>query len=40
MVFTYKTTLIGFVRGARMNIYIHPYRIEVLLGNLLTKDTL
>ncbi|MFX1275561.1 MAG: formate dehydrogenase accessory sulfurtransferase FdhD [Promethearchaeota archaeon] len=29
LAFAYGTTLIGFVRGARMNIYTHPYRIEV-----------
>ncbi len=29
LAFTYGTTLIGFVRGARMNIYTHSYRIEV-----------
>ncbi|MFX1237188.1 MAG: formate dehydrogenase accessory sulfurtransferase FdhD [Promethearchaeota archaeon] len=28
LAFTYGITLIGFVRGARMNIYTHPRRIE------------
>ena len=27
LAFTYGITLIGFVRGARMNIYSHPERI-------------
>ena len=29
LAFAHGTTLIGFVRGARMNIYTHSYRIEV-----------
>ena len=28
LAFAYGITLIGFVRGARMNIYTHPERIE------------
>ena len=29
LAFAYGITLIGFVRGARMNIYTHPYRIKL-----------
>jgi FdhD protein len=29
LAFAYGITLIGFVRGARMNIYTHPYRIII-----------
>ncbi|TFG15719.1 MAG: formate dehydrogenase accessory sulfurtransferase FdhD [Promethearchaeota archaeon] len=29
LAFAYGITLIGFVRGSRMNIYTHPYRISV-----------
>jgi len=28
LAFGYGITLIGFVRGSRMNIYTHPHRIE------------
>ncbi|TFF87986.1 MAG: formate dehydrogenase accessory sulfurtransferase FdhD [Promethearchaeota archaeon] len=29
LAFVYGTTLIGFVRGNRMNIYTHPFRVEL-----------
>ena len=29
LAFAYGITLIGFVRGKRMNIYTHPERIEI-----------
>ncbi|MFX1468793.1 MAG: formate dehydrogenase accessory sulfurtransferase FdhD [Promethearchaeota archaeon] len=29
LAFAYGITLIGFARGSRMNIYTHPYRIEI-----------
>jgi len=29
LAFAYGITLIGFARGARMNIYCHPNRIEL-----------
>ncbi|TFG05301.1 MAG: sulfurtransferase FdhD, partial [Promethearchaeota archaeon] len=29
LAFTYGITLIGFVRGKRMNIYTHPKRILI-----------
>ena len=29
LAFAYGLTLIGFARGSRMNIYTHPYRIEL-----------
>ncbi len=29
LAFAHGITLIGFIRGVRMNIYTHPYRIEV-----------